>query len=49
MVFDVIARADDTEPFTPELTESMERLWKDAGVQVCFSRSREYQLGDSAK
>ncbi|KAK3744428.1 hypothetical protein QZH41_003163 [Actinostola sp. cb2023] len=49
MVFDVIARADDTEQFTPELTESMHRLWLDAGIQECFSRSREYQLGDSAK
>ncbi|XP_031562360.1 guanine nucleotide-binding protein G(o) subunit alpha-like [Actinia tenebrosa] len=49
MVFDVIARADDTEPFSPELTESMKRLWQDSGVQQCFSRSREYQLGDSAK
>lgn len=49
MVFDVIARADDTEPFSPELTEAMKRLWQDSGVQQCFCRSREYQLGDSAK
>merc|ERR1712042_185684 len=26
----------------------MKRLWSDAGVQACFSRSREYQLNDSA-
>lgn len=26
----------------------MKRLWKDPGVQLCFSRSREYQLNDSA-
>ena len=26
----------------------MKRLWTDEGVQECFSRSREYQLNDSA-
>ena len=26
----------------------MKRLWADPGVQLCFSRSREYQLNDSA-
>lgn len=26
----------------------MKHLWRDAGVQNCFSRSREYQLNDSA-
>lgn len=26
----------------------MKHLWRDAGVQHCFSRSREYQLNDSA-
>lgn len=34
--------------FTPELVSIMRRLWNDAGVQNCFSRSREYQLNDSA-
>lgn len=31
-----------------ELSLSMRRLWADSGVQHCFSRSREYQLNDSA-
>lgn len=31
-----------------ELASVMKRLWKDGGVQLCFSRSREYQLNDSA-
>ena len=31
-----------------ELGEIMSRIWKDEGVQHCFSRSREYQLNDSA-
>ena len=30
------------------LGEIMSRLWSDTGVQVCFMRSREYQLNDSA-
>ena len=34
--------------FTPELVAIMKRLWADNGVQNCFSRSREYQLNDSA-
>lgn len=28
---------------------AIQALWKDAGVQQCFDRSREYQLNDSAK
>jgi guanine nucleotide-binding protein G(i) subunit alpha len=31
-----------------ELGEIMSRIWNDEGVQHCFSRSREYQLNDSA-
>ena len=27
----------------------MKRLWTDSGVQLCFNRSNEYQLNDSAK
>ncbi|XP_014677622.1 PREDICTED: guanine nucleotide-binding protein G(o) subunit alpha [Priapulus caudatus] len=49
MVMDVVGRMEDTEPFSEELTASMQRLWKDTGVQECFSRSNEYQLNDSAK
>ena len=30
------------------LGETMSRIWSDTGVQVCFLRSREYQLNDSA-
>lgn len=49
MVFDVIQRMEDTEPFSEELLAAMKRLWADPGVQECFSRSNEYQLNDSAK
>ena len=34
---------------TPELASMMIRLWKDDGVRRCVSRSREYQLNDSAE
>ncbi|XP_043463267.1 guanine nucleotide-binding protein G(o) subunit alpha [Leptopilina heterotoma] len=49
MVFDVIQRMEDTEPFSEELLAAMKRLWADNGVQECFGRSNEYQLNDSAK
>lgn len=49
MVMDVVSRMEDTEPFSEELLAGMQRLWKDGGVQECFSRSNEYQLNDSAK
>ncbi|XP_065168255.1 guanine nucleotide-binding protein G(o) subunit alpha isoform X3 [Atheta coriaria] len=49
MVFDVIQRMEDTEPFSEELLAAMKRLWADSGVQECFGRSNEYQLNDSAK
>lgn len=49
MVFDVIQRMEDTEPFSEELLAAMKRLWADVGVQECFGRSNEYQLNDSAK
>lgn len=49
MVFDVVQRMHDTEPFSEDLLAAMKRLWSDGGVQECFSRSNEYQLNDSAK
>uniref|UniRef100_A0A673IZR4 Guanine nucleotide-binding protein G(o) subunit alpha n=1 Tax=Sinocyclocheilus rhinocerous TaxID=307959 RepID=A0A673IZR4_9TELE len=49
IVFDVVGRMEDTEPFSAELLAAMMRLWTDAGTQACFSRSREYQLNDSAQ
>ncbi|KAI3366689.1 hypothetical protein L3Q82_009357, partial [Scortum barcoo] len=58
--FSDAARADDARQLfvlagsaeegfmTGELAGVIKRLWKDGGVQACFSRSREYQLNDSA-
>ena len=33
---------------TGDLGESLKILWRDDGVKKCYSRSREYQLNDSA-
>ncbi|BFZ10533.1 hypothetical protein BsWGS_13572 [Bradybaena similaris] len=46
--FALAGQADEGE-LSPELSAIMKRLWKDVGVQECFSRSREYQLNDSAE
>lgn len=32
-----------------DVGSAIDALWKDAGVQECFKRSREYQLNDSAR
>ncbi|KAK9971606.1 hypothetical protein ABG768_024962 [Culter alburnus] len=49
MIFDVVGRMEDTEPYSTELLGAMMRVWSDAGTQACFNRSREYQLNDSAQ
>ena len=46
-LFALAGSADDGE-LSLDLSDVMKRLWKDGGVQHCFSRSREYQLNDSA-
>ncbi|XP_076358647.1 guanine nucleotide-binding protein G(i) subunit alpha-like isoform X1 [Tachypleus tridentatus] len=46
--FFTIAGASQEGELTGELSSIMKRLWLDSGVQHCFSRSREYQLNDSA-
>ncbi|KAF6040144.1 hypothetical protein EB796_001537 [Bugula neritina] len=35
--------------YPPEFFEHAEALWNDSGVQICFSRSNEYQLIDCAQ
>jgi len=46
-LFALAMSVDDGE-LTHELVGIMKRLWGDEGVQLCFGRSREYQLNDSA-
>lgn len=43
-----IIMSNRTCSFRFDLLQVMKRLWMDDGVQHCFSRSREYQLNDSA-
>ena len=43
-----IASASPTRDITVQMGEIIERLWNDQGLQNCYSRSREYQLNDSA-
>ena len=40
--------SDEIEEITPELKDIMKMLWNDRGVKECYSRSREFQLNDSA-
>jgi guanine nucleotide-binding protein G(i) subunit alpha len=47
-LFALAGTAEEGE-LSAELASVMMRLWKDTGVQDCFSRSREYQLNDSAE
>lgn len=49
LIFELVARNQERDPFYPELTEALKRLWEDEGVRLCFERSREYQLNDSAE
>ena len=37
------------ETLPHEVSVAIKSLWYDPGVQMCFNRSREYQLNDSAK
>lgn len=46
--FFTYASAAEEGELTTELVMLMKKLWSDGGVQQCFSRSREYQLNDSA-
>lgn len=39
---------EDDLILTKELAEVVEKLWKDPGIQTAYSRSREFQLMDSA-
>jgi len=41
------SQMDDID-LSSDIGPSLKKLWKDSGVQECYSRSREYQLNDSA-
>ncbi|ORZ40344.1 G-protein complex alpha subunit GpaA/FadA [Catenaria anguillulae PL171] len=39
----------DSDPLPDKIVMAVARLWRDRGVLMAFTRSREYQLNDSAK
>jgi guanine nucleotide-binding protein G(i) subunit alpha len=45
---EVVNQEDDSYVIDLEKASVMRRLWRDAGLQHCYARSREYQLNDSA-
>ncbi|KAK3557116.1 hypothetical protein QTP70_024647 [Hemibagrus guttatus] len=47
-LFALSAAAEEQGILPDDLANVIRRLWADSGVQGCFSRSREYQLNDSA-
>ncbi|OUC42985.1 g-protein alpha subunit [Trichinella nativa] len=49
IVYATVHAQRDAEPFSESLSQAMQRLWADGGVQSCYSRSNEYQIDDSAK
>ncbi|XP_076280582.1 G protein alpha i subunit [Lasioglossum baleicum] len=46
--FFTLASAAEEGELTGELVLLMKRLWQDPGVQLCYTRSREYKINDSA-
>ncbi|KAK6318853.1 hypothetical protein J4Q44_G00100640, partial [Coregonus suidteri] len=47
-LFALSAAAEAQGILPDDLSKVIRRLWADSGVQGCFTRSREYQLNDSA-
>ncbi|KAG7283239.1 hypothetical protein CRUP_004981 [Coryphaenoides rupestris] len=47
-LFALSAGAEEQGILPEELSNVIQRLWGDGGVQGCFMRAREYQLNDSA-
>ncbi|KAL1272352.1 hypothetical protein QQF64_028214, partial [Cirrhinus molitorella] len=47
-LFALSAAAEEQGILPDDLANVIRRLWADSGVQGCFTRSREYQLNDSA-
>ncbi|KAJ1109298.1 hypothetical protein NDU88_006660, partial [Pleurodeles waltl] len=47
-LFALASTAEEQGIMPDDLSNVIRRLWADSGVQVCFNRSREYQLNDSA-
>ncbi|KAK6021961.1 g-protein alpha subunit [Ostertagia ostertagi] len=48
VVLDTIKAAQESEPFTQELTQALKNLWADPGVTAAVNRGNEFQLVESA-
>lgn len=40
--------AEGNRPLNSEILDLLQQLWRDDGIQECFSRAREFQLSDGA-
>ncbi|XP_004544901.1 guanine nucleotide-binding protein G(i) subunit alpha-2 [Maylandia zebra] len=47
-LFALSGAAEEQGTLPEDLSNIIQRLWADGGVQSCFTRAREYQLNDSA-
>lgn len=47
--FLTLVKATPDAEISPDLGVIMKRIWLDEGTQFCLSRSREFQLNDSAQ
>uniref|UniRef100_A0A0K0D0M5 G-protein alpha subunit n=1 Tax=Angiostrongylus cantonensis TaxID=6313 RepID=A0A0K0D0M5_ANGCA len=45
---DTIKAGQESEPFTPELTQALKNLWADSAISKAISRGNEFQLTESA-
>ncbi|KAE9415840.1 hypothetical protein Angca_008376 [Angiostrongylus cantonensis] len=48
VVLDTIKAGQESEPFTPELTQALKNLWADSAISKAISRGNEFQLTESA-
>ncbi|VDL63704.1 unnamed protein product [Nippostrongylus brasiliensis] len=48
VVLDTIKSGQESEPFTPELTQALKNLWADPSIKTAINRGNEYQLTESA-
>ena len=42
-------KPDVAQQITPEVKAMMAAVWRDGGIQTCFTRRREFKISDSAK
>lgn len=40
---------EKVKTLTSPYADAIKSLWRDPGIQECYTRKREYQLSDSAK